>query len=357
MKNLKTKIKISLFLSAITIFMVLLMDLIIGRFFLKHDETVYRVRDTIFHHTLKKNFSSKKAFWASGFYEINTDMNGFKVSKINQERKNKNFNILIIGDSMAEGVGYKAEKTYYGLLEKKLPKFKIANMAVSSYSSKVYLSKLNYYYNNNFYFEHVIIHLDISDLVDDYFMYDYDEKNYIALTKGVTSSKLETKLNQLIKIFPLSYKLYYSIKHYDEFINIKKNNIYEMTAGEYMYKNKDTYFIKDERDIAFEQTLNFLSKIHNLVKINNGNLSILITPWPSTLKYYDANNILENKLNNFCISKCKIFLNLFPDFLNLSDKFGYDNVSNEYFLGKFDDHHFSDKGHAFVADLLYDKIK
>ena len=163
MKNLKTRIKISFFLSAITIFLVLITDFLIGRFFLKHDETVYRVRDAIFHHTLKKKFSSKKAFWANGFYEINTDMNGFKVSKINQKRKDKNFDILIIGDSFAEGVGYEAEKTYYGLLEKKLPKFKIANMAVSSYSPKVYLSKLNYYYNNNFYFEHVISPVLVND--------------------------------------------------------------------------------------------------------------------------------------------------------------------------------------------------
>ena len=357
MKNLKTKIKISLFLSAITIFMVLLMDLIIGRFFLKHDETVYRVRHTIFHHTLKKNFSSKKALWANGFYEINTDMNGFKVSKINQERKDKNFDILIIGDSQAEGIGFKAEKTYYGLLEKKFPKFKIANMAVGSYSTQIYLSKLNYYYENNFYFDHVILHFDISDLFDDYFKYEYDEKNNITLSKMKSSNYFPVLLNSIIKIFPLTYKIYHYFKNYDGLSTSNKRNIYNIPAGQYMYKDEDVFFKKDEREIAIKKTLYFLSKIHNLIQKNNGNLSILITPWPSTLKYYDPNNILENEFKNFCISRCKNFLNFFPDFLDLSDKFGYQNISNEYFLGKFDDQHFSEKGHFFMAELLYNKIK
>lgn len=79
--------------------MVLLLDSLIGKIFLKHDETIYRIRHNIYHHTLKKNYSSKKAFWANGFYEINTDKNGFKVTKINQDRNSKNFDILIIGDS------------------------------------------------------------------------------------------------------------------------------------------------------------------------------------------------------------------------------------------------------------------
>ena len=47
--------------------MILLLDFLIGKNFLKHDETIYRIRHDIYHHTLKKNYSSKKAFWANGF--------------------------------------------------------------------------------------------------------------------------------------------------------------------------------------------------------------------------------------------------------------------------------------------------
>lgn len=79
--------------------MILLLDSLIGKIFLKHDETIYRIRHNIYHYILKKNYSSKKAFWANGFYEINTNKNGFKVTKINQDRNSKNFDILIIDDS------------------------------------------------------------------------------------------------------------------------------------------------------------------------------------------------------------------------------------------------------------------
>jgi len=355
MKKLKTK-NIIFFLSVTTIIMVLLLDFLIGKIFLKNDETIYRIRHNVYHHTLKKNYSSKKAFWANGFYEINTDKNGFKVTKINQDRNEKNFDILIIGDSQAEGVGFKAEKTYYGFLEKKFPKLKIANMSVGSYSSPIHLSKLNYYYENNFYFNHVILHFDISDLIDDYFNYEYDEENNIALSKMKSSNYFSKLLNDMIKIFPLTYKIYHYFKGYNE-QNVSDNrNIYNIAAGQYMYKDEDDLFKKDEREIAIKKTLYFLNKIQNLVERNKGNLSILIAPWPSTLKYYDSNNILETNFKNFCISKCEKFFNFFPEFLELSNKFGYEKISNEYFLGKFDDQHLSEKGHLLISDLLSDKI-
>lgn len=73
-------------------------------------------------------------------------------------------------------------------------------MSVGSYSSPIYLSKLNYYYENNFYFDHVILHFDISDLIDDYFNYDFDEENNIALSKMKSSNYFSKSLNDAIKI-------------------------------------------------------------------------------------------------------------------------------------------------------------
>ena len=204
-------------------------------------------------------------------------------------------------------------------------------MSVGSYSSPINLAKLNYYYENNFYFDHVILHFDINDLIDDYFNYDYDEENNIALSKGKSSNYFSRLLNDAIKIFPMTYKIYHYFKSYNE-QNVSDNrNIYNIAAGQYMYKDEDDLFKKNEREIAIKKTLYFLTKIQNLVERNKGDLSILIAPWPSTLKYYDPNNILETNFKNFCISKCKNFFIFFPEFLELSNKFGYEKISNEYF--------------------------
>lgn len=336
---------------------ILILDFFFGKFFLTNTETIYRIRNDVFHHTLKENYHSKKAYWANGFYEINTDSNGFKVSKRKKNRNLTHYDILIIGDSMAEGVGYEAEKTYYGYLEEKFPNLNIANMAVSSYSSQIYLSKLNYYYSNKFKFDHVILHYDISDLIDDYFNYDLNYEKKIALTKGKETNRQEIILNKLLKSFPLSYKIYRFLIKYDELNQIRENYIYNLPAGEYLYKDKDSFFNHNEKQIAFNKTQDLLLEIKKIVKKNKGKFTIMITPWPSTLKNYISDNIFEKKIEEFCKFNCDGYYNFFEDFLSLANEKGYEKITNEYFLGEFDDHHFSKKGHQFVSDLIYRQLK
>lgn len=151
-------------------------------------------------------------------------------------------------------------------------------MSVGSYSSPIYLSKLNYYYENNFYFDHVILHFDISDLIDDYFNYDFDEENNIALSKMKSSNYFSKSLNDTIKIFPLTYKIYHYFKNYNEHNVSDNRNIYNIAAGQYMYKDEDDLFKKNEREIAIKKTLYFLTKIQKLVERNKGDFGILIAP-------------------------------------------------------------------------------
>ena len=84
--------------------------------------------------------------------------------------------------------------------------FDVANLGVSSYSSKIYLSKLNYYLNKGVRFNHIIIFLDISDYYDDAY-YNLDlESLHIIHTKR---EKFKIKLR---KNFPFTNYYFYVIK-------------------------------------------------------------------------------------------------------------------------------------------------
>ena len=351
MKNHNNKYIINL--SIFVVITVLLFDYLFGKLFLESDETIYRIRDNIFHHTLKKSFSSKKAKSVNGFYEINTDVNGFKSSKENLNRTSKNFDIFFLGDSQAEGVGFKHEDTYVGIIEKKFPKLNIANLSVSSYSSQIYLAKLKYYFENNFKVDNVYIHYDLSDLWDDYFLYEYSDGKASSKNK---SNRIDLILYFFVKNFPLTYKIYHFLKNFDKENDIVVNP-YHIPAGKYFYQNEDEFFSKDERIIAYKKSFDLLYKISNLCKKNNAKLNIIISPWPSSIKNYDKKNLFEKNFINFCKQNCFKLINLFPFFINEAEKSNYDEVSKKYFFMEFNDQHFNKNGHEIMAELISKEIK
>lgn len=350
---LKTSIKI-IITFFVVISSVLLIDFFFGRFFLKNDETLYRVRHPVFHHTLKASHFTERAMWYDVYYNISTDAHGFKTSRENINRNTKYFDIALIGDSMAEGVGFSYENTYIGLIGKNLKNKEIAQMSVSSYSAKIYLSKLKYYYDQNFEFKNVFIHYDISDLVDDYVNYDY--VNGMVFDKNTKSNTVPMMLYYFVKSLPLTYKTYHYLKNFQN-RNLKSPNIFDIPAGEYLYKDGDTIFKKGERLKAYDETFAYLEKISDLCKKNNTKLNIIISPWPSTLKNYDKNNLFEKKFKEFCEVNCNKFINTFPYFVKLSEQVGYENISKKYFFHEINDHHFNIDGHRIMSELILKEIK
>ena len=96
------------------------------------DETKYRIRHKIFHHSLQPKFDG----WGYWFkkYRVCTDANGFKHSCDEVGREEKHFDIGFVGDSFVEGIGLPFEKTFVGMFSSENPQLKIANLGVANYS-------------------------------------------------------------------------------------------------------------------------------------------------------------------------------------------------------------------------------
>ena len=88
-----------------------------------------------------------------------------------KKQKSKKYDIGFLGDSFTEGTGLVYEDTFVGILEKKLPNKKIANLGVSSYSPAIYYTKIKKLLETGYQFNEIIVFLDISDLVDDALCY------------------------------------------------------------------------------------------------------------------------------------------------------------------------------------------
>lgn len=335
-------------------FGVIFFDFLFGKYFIPHDETLYRVRHKIFHHGLEKNFETDRAFWVNGFYNLNTNNYGFKTSKEKSNVIENNIDLLIIGDSMSEGNGYSYNDTYTGLIQKKFKNKKIANASASSYAGSIYLSKIKYLLENNFEFKHLLLHLDISDIWDDYYRYDYT--NGIAHDKNNDNNNRDYYLYKLTYNFPLTYRIFIYLRNISS-RNVTENNILEMPAGQYLYSNISGFKILNERDLATEKTLYFLNEINKLLVSKNIKFSILITPWPSTLAYADEVNYFTIKIENFCKNKCQNFINTFDVFFKEKNKLGTNLAIEKLFLADFKDHHLNGNGHILVSDILIERFK
>ena len=135
---------------------------------IQKQEKKYRIKNKIYHHTLKEDIKTQSN-WGGKQYLTCTDKFGFRnfCDKID----NQNQNIILIGDSFTEGIGLEYKNTFSGMFSKKMD-LRVMNMGVSSYSPVIYKNKIKYFLDNyNFKINHVIVFLDMSDIIDEAFYY------------------------------------------------------------------------------------------------------------------------------------------------------------------------------------------
>ena len=185
----------------IIIFIILLIDYLFS-FFLKtknfwtevYPDKYWRIPSYHYHHDLRANVDVVEN-WGSYKYKLITNSLGFRdfetrnVVKINSEKKR----ILLIGDSMTEApLDYSS--SYSGLMTKYFNKnYEVLNAGVGSYSPSNYYYKIKYYLDEGYRFDHIVIFLDISDVVDE-LQYVYDGNDNLILNKNFYDKKISSKI-------------------------------------------------------------------------------------------------------------------------------------------------------------------
>ena len=365
----------------ISFFLFLIIDYYFGKIFVDKylqsikDDPIYhkkqRVRHDFFHHTLAPNIDYKKTGWGPKIYRLCTDEWGLKY-KCNTKSKNT-YKLAIIGDSFVEGIGIPYEETFAGIINlKTIPE--IANLGVSSYSPKIYYSKLKYFIDKGFKFNHVIIFVDVSDLID-------DMNSYVLLRDGKVRDKKWNKkiewyinakfpvLDQLIfkftknnryraidtiftpaKIFTFNENLKIEDikKIYDKKMNLRAIWTY---TNENKIKGYD-YGI----DQGIEEQIRTMDMIYDYLTDRKIKLSIAVYPWPQTILYDVPYNKHVKIWEEFCKRRCVNFINHYPLFMNIndSDEKKIEIIKKYYQLG---DIHFNAEGNKLIAEDFLKKFK
>jgi len=365
----------------ISFFLFLIIDYYFGKIFvdkylqsIKNDPIYHkkqRVRHDFFHHTLAPNIDYKKTGWGPKIYRLCTDEWGLKY-KCNTKSKNT-YKLAIIGDSFVEGIGIPYEETFAGIINlKTIPE--IANLGVSSYSPKIYYSKLKYFIEKGFKFNHVIIFVDVSDLID-------DMNSYVLLRDGkVRDKKWNKKIEWYINAkFPVLDQLIFKFT---------KNNRYRATdtiltplkifISNENLKIEDIKKIYDKKmnlramwtytnetkikgfdygiDQGIEEQIRTMDMIYDYLADKKIKLSIAVYPWPQTILYDVPYNKHVKIWEEFCKRRCVNFINHYPLFMNIndSDEKKIEIIKKYYQVG---DIHFNAEGNKLIAEDFLKKFK
>ena len=365
----------------ISFFLFLIIDYYFGKIFIDKylesikDDPVYhkkqRVRHDFFHHTLAPNIDYKKTGWGPKIYRLCTDEWGLKY-KCNTKSKNT-YKLAIIGDSFVEGIGIPYEETFAGIINfKTIPE--IANLGVSSYSPKIYYSKLKYFIEKGFKFNHVIIFVDVSDLID-------DMNSYVLLRDGkVRDKKWNKKIEWYINAkFPVLDQLIFKftknnryratdtiltpLKIFISNENLKIEDIKKIYDKKMNLRSMWTYTNENKIegydygiDQGIEEQIRTMDMIYDYLTDRKIKLSIAVYPWPQTILYDVPYNKHVKIWEEFCKRRCVNFINHYPLFMNIndSDEKKIEIIKKYYQLG---DIHFNAEGNKLIAEDFLKKFK
>jgi len=305
----------------------------------------YVIKNTIYHHDLKKNFIEDNYFQFKK-YKIITNSLGFKDSKIrNIEKNSPKRRIIFIGDSFTEGVGLNYENTFVGIIDKYLSKYSILvlNAGVSSYSPKIYYRKIKYLIENEgIKFSDLVVYIDISDIEDEALNYLIDENDNIILRNknDLPKKTLYIYIKNLLAdntfiIFNSLSIIKQVIKPTPDHIKLKS---FKRARLDNAYSN-----------YGFEESLKYMNKLYDLCNKNQINLIISIYPWPTQILEGDLNSKQVQIWNNWSKLKKIKFINYFPllvkENISIEDK---KKIIDKFYFKN--DIHFNVNGNKIIAD-------
>ena len=349
-------------------------DLLLGLFLIPQNFNHFRVRNTRFHHGLKK-YVSANAGWGPLIYRFYTNNLAFRdvsvreVDLISDKRR-----ILILGDSHSEGVGIDYRFTFAGRLQESGEKFdiEILNASAVSYSPKIHFLKADYLLNKmKLKVNEIWVVIDISDLQNEiaYQSFSSTEQKWYASVQekfsrffhkhsftvfsisGIKEKKKTEIFNETLlglKQQTGSLPNRNTLELYKEFFrtfedeDLLKNPDFH-AVSEWIYNEQ----LRDLADLGLKLGFENISKLNQLCSDQNIKLRLSVHPWQTQVLKGDTTDYYVENWRKFCQQENIDFINLYPVFINEENPLWIAQTC--YIEG---DNHFNETGHKRVAQYL-----
>ncbi len=347
-------------LTIIVALFVVICDIFSGAFFLEKTEGV---RNIYYHHDLKKNFSGQVK-WGHDIHPFSTNSFGFKDKENRKIPLHPDkFRCVLIGDSFSEGVGYDFPDTFAGITDRKSNgKFEFLNAAVKSYSPKLYYLKIKHLLEvQGLKFDHLFAFIDISDIQDEIvyesfipapphspasFLYNIDIylKSHSFLYKKIINNNVFRLLDKFIA----SHRTEDAEDEASVPLMLSMKSFFENYANERPKWTSDIAIYEKWGQRGVQLAQSHMARLVKLCNKHRIGVTIAVYPWPFQIKNKELNSRQVELWRKFADQEGVHFLNYFPGFINSNSP---EKIIKTFFIPG--DVHWNEKGHEFIADLLW----
>lgn len=319
-----------------------------------------RVYDPVYDHGLAPNFDGYDV-WGETRYRLVTDNLGFKDETVRDVPLQKSSRrILLIGDSFAEAIGMPFEESYAGLLARagqaRADKVEFLNAGVASYSPSIYYRKIRYLLDRGLQFDEVVLLSDSSDVEDEassYFCIDDDPKyrRFCTVPPGTVPPSPAVKRDFFIDHFVVTNRLRVILKRKLQIMLGNRRRAIESDHNRIGWTTPDPDPAKYQPlgvDGGIARSLQNMQKLSDLLSAKGIPLTIVVYPWAQQIAQNDRDSRQVALWRDFCRTRCKAFIDLFPAFFAAADR-DKDWYQHLYILG---DDHFSAGGNRMLFEEL-----
>lgn len=336
-----------------------LLDVAFGAFAQSESDQSFRVAHPYYHHGLRPDRSAETN-WGPRRYAMHTDSLGFRdESERNVERAATGRRVVLLGDSMIEGLGVDYAATAAGLLAARGRSrgVEVLNAAVVSYSPKLYDLKTRWLVEQEgVTFDALVVFVDISDVQDEVRYESFvPQQQTTAIARAGSWWRQHSLVARLADRFLVAEKPIDNTFRRDAEIDVwlatlpMSGATSNSDAGRWEWTYDDALFDAWGRK-GLELAASHMADLAAFCREHQIALTIAVYPGPFQIFANEREGRQNRFWREFCEREKVGFVDLFPAFIDPATYPGPDAVYARFFIP--DDVHWNEAGHALVADRM-----
>jgi hypothetical protein len=331
---------------------IVALDQLAGRFTRVDPASAFRRPHPWYHHDLRPSVRAT-THWGPHRYEVATNSLAFRdgatreVAPAGERRR-----VLLMGDSVTEGLGVPFEETFAGLLSKALaPGTEVLNAGVIGYSPKIYLAKTEYLLGRvGLEVDELVVFVDMSDVPNE-ILYDVWQPRDAELPPPPRHDTWQAlRGNSLV------------LRAVDRLRGPPPQDVAWNFHGMPFAEDLDAPALRDPAfDDGEHWTLAYayaaeglrlasrhLGALADLCARRGLPLTLVVYPWPKNILAGELDHPQVAHWRAFAAGRGLRFVDLFPDFIGVG-RDPHDTVARLFIEG---DVHWNAAGHALVASRI-----
>lgn len=272
---------------------------------------------------------------------VYTDAYGFRVSQDYSAPTNYTSATLVLGDSVAFGVGVEDDKTFVGLLRDSFPQKLFYNSSVIGYSTKDYFNVVSYFLPHHSEISNVILVMCLNDVSP------VSAEKIVAQTALNGSQYISGSETYDNFVFRLKQNVF--LRRINNYIRTQSRfyvflkNILTNTRSRYWRADKRVY--TDDNNEQVYQMLKYVRLIHAMLEEQDIRLSVVVVPFAAQFSDNDDPFLPQRIIGDYFKKYGIVYIDCVQNFRN------YTGHPEKLFL-PYDPMHLSEDGHRCVFRIL-----